>query len=113
MPSRAELPTKITLAEAVARVNSEPVPYALLFERGNVAIELFVPRSAHSQLAIHDQDEVYMVLSGVAILDRGGNRVTCAPGDVIYVPSGTEHRFESFSPDFRTWVVYFHSPVSV
>ena len=107
------VPTKITLAEAVARVNAEPVPYALLFERGNIAIELFIPRGTHSQIAIHDQDEVYMVLSGVAILDRNGERVTCAPGDVIYVPAGLAHRFESFSSDFRTWVVYLHAPATL
>ncbi len=107
------VPTKITLAEAVARVNAEPVPYALLFERGNIAIELFIPRGTHSQIAIHDQDEVYMVLSGVAILDRNGERVTCAPGDVICVPAGLAHRFESFSSDFRTWVVYLHAPATL
>jgi mannose-6-phosphate isomerase-like protein (cupin superfamily) len=106
-------PTKITLAEAIARVNAEPVPYALLFEHGNVAVELFVPRGPRSQSVTHDQDELYMVLSGVAVLDRGGERVTCAPGDVIFVPAGIDHHFDSFSTDFRTWVVYVHTPATL
>ena len=113
MRTNPHQPTKITLAEAVARVHAEPVPYALLFERGDVAIELYIPRGARSQMAIHDQDEVYLVLAGVAILDRDGERVTCGAGDVLYVPARTQHRFESFSNDFRTWVVYMRADAAL
>jgi mannose-6-phosphate isomerase-like protein (cupin superfamily) len=105
MSVRHHTPTKVTLAEAIARVNVEPVPYALLFERADLAIELYVPRG-HTQMTTHEQDEIYLVLSGAAILDLAGERVTCGAGDLLYVPAGKEHRFESFSNDFRTWVVY-------
>ena len=109
MTNSPHVPMKVTLAEAVARVNAEPVPYALLFERGDIAIELFIPRGPRPQMAAHDQDEVYLVLSGAGILDRDGERVTCTAGDVLYVPARTQHRFESFSNDFRTWVVYLRA----
>ena len=103
-----ELPEKISLAEAVARVNAEPVPYALLFERGDLAVEMFIPRGRDAQ-SPHDQDELYLIQSGTAILDRSGQCVTCSAGDVLYVPAGMPHRFESHSNDFRTWVIYLSS----
>lgn len=104
------LPEKISLAEAVARVSAEPTPYALLFERGDVAVELFIPRGRDVQ-SPHIEDELYLIQSGAAILWRNDQRVTCAAGDVLYVPAGMSHRFESFSTDFRTWVIYLRSHV--
>jgi mannose-6-phosphate isomerase-like protein (cupin superfamily) len=100
-----DVPGKISLADAVARVHAEPVPYALLFERGDLAVELFIPRGRDTQ-PLHVQDELYLIQSGAAILDRNGERVACGAGDVLYVPAGMTHRFESYSSDFRTWVIY-------
>ncbi len=112
MSIRHHTATKITLAEAIERVNAEPVPFALLFERSDLAIELFVPRGSRTQMTTHEQDEVYLVQSGAAILNTGGERITCGAGDLLFVPAGREHRFESHSADFRTWVVYMR-PVNV
>ena len=28
-------------------------------------------------------------------------------GDLLFVPAHVEHRFERFSDDFRTWVIFF------
>jgi len=33
--------------------------------------------------------------------------VTFGPGDALFVPAHTSHRFEDFSPDFATWVVFY------
>jgi len=100
-----DVPGKISLADAVARVQAEPVPYALLFERGDLAVELFIPRGRDAQ-SPHGQDELYLIQSGAAILDRNGERVSCNAGDVLYVPARMPHRFESHTSDFRTWVIY-------
>ena len=32
-----------------------------------------------------------------------------APGDLLFVPAGVEHRFEEFSDDFAAWV-FFYGP---
>lgn len=100
-----QVPEIIPLAEAIARVQAEPVPYALLFERGELAVELFIPHGKDVQ-SPHEQDELYLIQCGAAVLLRNEQRITCAAGDVIYVPAGMPHRFESFSNDFRTWVIY-------
>jgi quercetin dioxygenase-like cupin family protein len=38
---------------------------------------------------------------------KGADRRPFAPGDVIFVEAGVVHRFEDFSPDFTTWVVFW------
>ncbi len=100
---------KITLAQAVARVHAEPVPYALLFERGDMALELFIPRGGFTQPGVHEHDELYLVISGAAILLMNDERIPCSTGDVLYVPAFTDHRFEAHSQDFRTWVIFVRS----
>jgi len=99
-------PPRISLAEALVRVRSEPMPYALLFDHGDVAVEFFVPRG-HDMQTPHAQDELYLVFSGSAELVRGKERIRCTAGDSLYVPALMEHHFESISDDFRTWVIYF------
>lgn len=36
--------------------------------------------------------------------------MTLVRGDVLFAPAGIEHRFENFSDDFVTWVI-FYGPV--
>ncbi|HEX2494724.1 MAG TPA: cupin domain-containing protein [Steroidobacter sp.] len=105
MSNTSPVPSKITLAEAIALVHAEPVPYATLFEREELGLELFIPNGP-MQSATHAHDELYLVQSGAAILDRAGERISCGAGDVVFVPSNTPHRFDSWSAEFRAWVLY-------
>jgi quercetin dioxygenase-like cupin family protein len=41
---------------------------------------------------------------------NGPARERFAPGDVLFVPAGTIHRFEEFTDDFRTWVIFYGPP---
>ena len=43
--------------------------------------------------------------SGTFVLD--GHRHPFAPGTALFVPAGVVHRFEDFTPDFVTWVVFW------
>ena len=38
-----------------------------------------------------------MVIQGIALNQ----------GQVLFVPAGIEHRFEDFSDDFSTWVIFY------
>jgi mannose-6-phosphate isomerase-like protein (cupin superfamily) len=49
------------------------------------------------------------VQAGAAIMVRGDERISCSAGDVLYVPAKTAHCFESFTNDFRTWVIYLRA----
>ncbi len=104
----AELDDRLCIAlpeagELLARV---PEPFAVLFKRGDVSVELFAPHEVDTQQP-HAQDEIYIVASGSGVFRRGAERVPFGPGDFLFVPAGVPHAFEAFSPDFQTWVIFF------
>ena len=94
---------------------------ARLFSEGAIEVRWYAPKEP-SEHGAHDRDELYFVSSGNAVFVRaedttpfgdepalpmrGTERVAVQPGDVLYVPAGTEHRFEAMSPDFGTWAVF-------
>ena len=53
------------------------------------------------------QDELYVVQGGHGEILIRGQRFKAAPGDVFFVAAGVKHRFENFSRDFVTWVVFY------
>jgi mannose-6-phosphate isomerase-like protein (cupin superfamily) len=70
----------------------------------------FAPRAVgldHDPQKPHKRDEVYIVVSGSGRFVREEDSVTFGPGDALFVPAHTSHRFEDFSPDFATWVVFY------
>ena len=95
---------------------------ALLMAHGTMELRWFAP-TGHDPQTPHDREELYVVVSGTGVFMRaqdshplgddlslplmGEDRVTFGPGDVIFVPAGTEHRFESFSDDFACWIVFY------
>ena len=48
-----------------------------------------------------------MIIKGDGFFVRDGERVACKKGDILFVPAGMEHRFENFSEDFATWVIFY------
>ena len=76
------------------------------FTHGSMSLELYAPIGADSQTP-HQQDELYLIYSGQATLALQGKSIPCGPGSGLFVPAGAEHRFESFSSDFSTWVVFW------
>ena len=94
------------LPAATARLEQLPAPFVTLFERGEFSMELYAPRGRDTQQP-HEQDEVYIVASGSGQFRRGDEVVAFSAGDALFVPAGVEHRFERFSDDFRTWVIFF------
>lgn len=79
---------------------------ASVFDRGDVCVELYAPRGSDEQTA-HDRDELYVVVAGEGSFRCAGAVVAFAPGDLLFVPAGVEHRFEDFGDDFAAWAVYF------
>ena len=68
-----------------------------------------MPQGADTQTP-HTRDELYVVMRGAGWFVNGDTRHPFGPGDVLAVPAGVEHRFEDFTDDFATWVV-FYGPV--
>jgi mannose-6-phosphate isomerase-like protein (cupin superfamily) len=54
----------------------------------------------------HTEDEIYVVMSGRATLESGGDRTAVGPGSVAYVPAGEEHRFTGITEDLAVLVLF-------
>jgi mannose-6-phosphate isomerase-like protein (cupin superfamily) len=80
--------------------------FAVALERGSLSIELYAPRGSDPQQP-HTRDEVYVIVSGRGEFVNGSERHAFAPGDLMFVPAGVEHRFEQFSDDLAVWVVLY------
>jgi mannose-6-phosphate isomerase-like protein (cupin superfamily) len=54
----------------------------------------------------HEEDEIYVVLAGRAVLDVEGERVPLRRGSVIFVAKRAEHRFLDISEDLELLVLF-------
>ncbi len=84
--------------------NGEPFICALA--HGTMSVELYAPIAQDLQTP-HLQDELYFIQSGQGELIVNGERQPFEPGMVFFVAAGVEHRFENFTADFTTWVVFW------
>jgi mannose-6-phosphate isomerase-like protein (cupin superfamily) len=102
----------ITLAQAKAAPIPEGARSALLMRHGTMTLRYYAPPKGRDPQTPHDQDEIYVVASGRGTFALGRDEGTLerrpfGPGDAIFAPAGFVHRFENFSDDFATWVVFW------
>ena len=108
---------KASLTELLAQLPAAPTPaypegtpFARALAHGTMRVELYAPGSnadGRDRQQPHAQDELYVVQRGTATLRISSQSLGAAPGDVLFVPAGAEHRFEHFTPDFATWVIFY------
>jgi len=104
-------PIKVALSDAIAALDRAPDDFTTLMTDGDARLLLFAPKGEDRQ-APHTQDEFYIVISGSGMFRRGDEIVDFAAGDVLFVPAGIEHGFESHSDDFKTWVIFYGAKAS-
>ncbi len=96
-----------SLFEAMAVLRHQADPrFEILMEHGSMSVEIYAPQKQDYQTP-HRQDELYIIQSGAGIFSRDGDRRPCKAGDVLFVPAGMDHRFEDFTDDFVTWVIFW------
>src|SRR5947207_1623472 len=101
----------IGAGEAEARLpESQRERSIALFQHGTLTVKLYAPRGSDPQTP-HTRDEVYIVAEGTGEFVREEERITFAPGDVLFAAAGVKHRFENFSDDFATWVLFYGTPI--
>lgn len=76
------------------------------FKHGSLVIELYKPDKKDKQ-SPHTRDEAYIITSGSGRFHVNGEYVSFSAGDFLFVPAGAEHRFEDFTDDFQTWVIFY------
>jgi mannose-6-phosphate isomerase-like protein (cupin superfamily) len=99
-------PVRATVAEARVAPIQPGRQSSLLMQHGSMMLRFYAPRGSDLQKP-HEQDELYVVASGRGTFFVGGQRVPFGPGDVLFAAAHVEHRFEDFSDDFATWVVFY------
>ena len=119
VPAPAKL--RVTTADARLTPNDVGRATALTLAHGTMELRWFAPKQADPQTP-HDRDELYIIVSGTGTFMRaveshpfddtalpieGEERVPFGPGDALFVATGTVHRFEDFSDDFATWIVFY------
>lgn len=58
----------------------------------------------------HDDDEVYLVLSGKARMQLAGAERAVGPGSLLYVSATTEHSFFEIEEDMTLLVIFASTP---
>jgi mannose-6-phosphate isomerase-like protein (cupin superfamily) len=108
---------KVSLAQALARLPAAPTdthpqgaPFVTMMAGGTMSVEVFAPKNEDLQQP-HTQDELYFIQRGLGELVINGQRFDAEAGDAFFVAAGVAHRFENFSEDFVSWVV-FYGPVN-
>ena len=69
-----------------------------------------LPAGSTDMQAPHDDDEVYLVLSGRARMRLGGEEKPVGPGALLYVGAATEHSFFEVEEDMTLLVFFAASP---
>jgi mannose-6-phosphate isomerase-like protein (cupin superfamily) len=104
---------KVSINQALKRLPAAPTqkypkgaPFVTMMAGGTMSVEVYAPKGEDLQQP-HTQDELYFIHSGTGQIVINGQRFDCAAGDAFFVAAGVEHRFENFSNDFVTWVVFY------
>jgi mannose-6-phosphate isomerase-like protein (cupin superfamily) len=101
----------LTIPQAIESLDKQKdTRFVELMKHGSMSIEYYAP-VGHDPQTPHSQDELYVIASGKGIFNRDGEKISFNKGDVLFVPAGMEHRFEEFSGDFGTWVIFYGVPV--
>lgn len=85
-------------------------PFVSGMAHGNMRMELFAPNSSGLGREIqqpHTQDKLYVVQNDCFAFCLRDEKLQVQTGDVLFVPAVAPHRFEDFSPDFVTWVIFY------
>ena len=97
-----------SLDDAKANLPDDPAVFRFYYglRHGTMKVGLYAPKDQDTQ-GPHKQDELYIVINGTGDFIKSGERRHCAAQDVIFVEAGVDHRFENFSDDFATWVIFW------
>ncbi len=100
----------ISLEAALTRFRSsqeqDGKPFVELMQYGDLSIEYYKPNKIDHQQP-HTRDEVYIIISGSGQLIIGETSHPFKQHDIFFVKAGEPHKFDGFSDDFATWVVFY------
>lgn len=96
----------LTVSDALEKLKAAADPFVSVFQHGSLDLEIYKPNKIDLQ-STHTRDEVYIISNGSGIFYHEGKRKQVEKGDFLFVPAGDDHRFEKFTDDFSTWVIFY------
>lgn len=98
---------QVAATEAMSRLpRAGGKRFATMFRHGSLQVEIFAPRGRDTQRP-HTRDEIYVVVKGSGTYVNGSQRFAFRAGDLLFAAAGEPHRFEAFTEDFFTWVLFY------
>jgi mannose-6-phosphate isomerase-like protein (cupin superfamily) len=97
---------RATVEQAAALPISAGQRSVKVLSYGTMVVKYYAPHGKDEQTP-HTRDELYVVAQGSGTFVNGDDQHTFSAGDVLFVPAGVEHRFEDFTDDFGTWVIFY------
>jgi mannose-6-phosphate isomerase-like protein (cupin superfamily) len=102
MPERPEDVVVTRLAE---------VPHSKRYEeflrRASLSAGLYrLPAGAADGQSPHEEDELYYVVAGEAVLDASGRKTKVTPGSLAFVAKRVPHRFVDITADLELLVFF-------
>jgi mannose-6-phosphate isomerase-like protein (cupin superfamily) len=85
-------------------------PSVSTLQHGSMTLKVFRPSAnpdGRDHQTPHTQDELYLVHGGSATIVIGDESFAAGVGDAFFVSAGRPHRFDNFTSDFVTWVVFY------
>ena len=104
--SPSDVPSRLTVSNGLAALAESEGEFVSLLRHGTLEVELYKPDGVDRQTP-HTRDELYVVAAGSGQFVNDGRRQPVETGEVLFVPAGVEHRFEAFTDDFATWVMFY------
>jgi len=99
-------PFHVSFEDALEKLGDSDKPFITLLRDKKMYVEIYKPEVRDLQTP-HDQDELYVIASGAGTFSIGNSTIEFSAGDVLFAPAGISHRFEKFSDDFVTWVIFY------
>lgn len=98
----------LSVAHARSAIPAEADAFKVFYglRHGTMRAGLYAPQQIDTQ-GPHKQDELYVIVSGTGDFVKNDARIRFGPHDVLLVEAGSTHRFENFSDDFSTWVIFW------
>lgn len=121
MPVEKSIGLRVSPGDAQDLPKDPGHPSVRMLAHGSMEVRWFRPEPG-TQHQPHDRDEVYFVVSGTAMFKRGSDShpfdeagldvqgpqvVPVSQGDILFVPAGAYHDFDTTSPDFAVWAVFY------
>lgn len=97
---------RLTPDVALAALKTQESSFLSMFKHGSLVVEMYQPDKVDLQTP-HTRDELYVIVAGTGWFVNGDTRERFESGEVLFVPAGVEHRFEEFTEDFATWVIFY------